>query len=197
MLEEVWPALAAAGMRPLCLLSGLIGLPAEETYTFTGFRDAAAWAAAAENAPLQHTLARRNGLVVEEQVRLHRPSPIRPKPETPPEDRRPVYGMRRFTINAADWPAFLEHSAEGVWRRIEAQDARILGLFRDAATTDPLEVTLLTGYHGPGHWEATRFWRDRPPDFPEDLWEHGRRAQQARNALTLRTHVCLMSAHWP
>jgi hypothetical protein len=169
----------------------------EETHTFTGFRDAAAWDSLAQDERVQRALALRSELVDDEQVRLHRPSPVRPKIETPVEDRRAVYGMRRFTIRAADWPAFLEYSAEGVWRRIEEQDARILGLFRDAAGTDPLEVTLLTGYHGPAHWEETRFWRDRPAEFPEDLWEQGRRAQQARNAITFRTHVCLMSAHWP
>lgn len=195
MFEHVWPALEAAGIRPLCLLSGLIGLRAEETYAFTGYRDAAAWAA--ETDGVQQALARQADLVEEESVRLHRASPVRPKPHTPREDHRAVYGMRRFTIRAADWPAFLEHSSEGVWRRIEAQDACILGLFRDAAATDPLEVTLLTGYHGPGHWEETRFWRDRPADFPEELWEHGRKAQAARNALTRRSHVCLMTAHWP
>jgi hypothetical protein len=197
MLDEVWPALAGAGMRPLCLLSGLIGMSAEDVYSFTGFHDAAAWTGATESAALQQAVARLSEFVAEESVRLHRASPVRPKPETPKEDRRAIYGMRRFTIRAADWPAFLEHSSEGVWRRIEAQDARILGLFRDAAGTDPLEVTLLTGYHGPGHWEETRFWRDRPTDFPEDLWEQGRQAQVARNAITLRSHVCLMTAHWP
>src|SRR5205085_5663829 len=100
--------------------------------------------------------------------------------------------MRRFTIRAKDWPDFLRHSADGVWVRIESQDARILGLFRDAAGTDPLEVTLLTGYHGPAHWEETRATRQRPAEMSEGLWELGRRSGAARNAITLRSHVCLM-----
>jgi hypothetical protein len=211
MLEEVWPALTALGARPLCLLSGLIGLPAEETYGFTGYRDAAAWQrlqrdpagpppAGVEGdawASLQDALARRAELVVSERTRLLLPAPQRPKPQTPPDDRRRVYGLRRFFIHPRDWPEFVRLSNEGVWVRIEAQDARILGLFRDAATTDPLEVTLITGYHGPAHWEATRLWNERPADFPQELWESGRRAAAARAALTLNTFVCLMTAHWP
>jgi hypothetical protein len=209
MLGEVWPALAAAGARPLCLLSGLIGLPAEETYSFTGYPSMAEWEqaqrASAADAPdsagmsggLRAALARRSEMVTEEQVRLLHPSGPRPKPETPAADRRAVYGMRRFWIRPRDWDDFVRHSAEGVWQRIEAQDARILGLFRDAAATDPLAVTLLTGYHGPAHWEETRGWRERPAGFPDDLWDLGRRAGAARATITLRSYVCLMTAHWP
>src|SRR5205814_1112758 len=43
VLEELWPALVDAGAQPLCLLTGLIGAPAEETYLYVGFKDAAAW----------------------------------------------------------------------------------------------------------------------------------------------------------
>ena len=211
MLEQVWPALVALGARPLCLLSGLIGLPATEIHSFTGYRNAAEWdrlqldpvgppPAGTDTGAwefLRTAHARRAELVEEERARLWRPSEQRPRQETPIADRRAVYGMRRFTIHAKDWPDFVRYSSEGVWVRIEAQDARILGLFRDAAATDPLEVMLLTGYHGPAHWEETRFWRDRPPDFPADLWELGRRNSVARNAITLRSHVSLMTAHWP
>jgi hypothetical protein len=207
MLDEVWPAWQALGLRPLCLLSGLIGMPAVETYSFTGYPDIATWqafqqgaAAGAEAAAwerLRAALARRTEMVEEEQVRLLLPSPHRPKAEIPAADRRAVYGMRRFTIRPADWPDFLRFSAEGVWVRIESQDACILGLFRDAAETDPVEVTLLTGYHGPSHWEETRQTRPRPDGISEELWERGRRAAADRNAITLRSHVCLMTAHWP
>lgn len=209
-LEEIWPALTALGARPLCLLSGLIGMPVEETYAFTGFADAGGWQRLqrdTDEAPrgvdeavwsrLRAIDARRAGLVAEESVHLLRPSALRPKLDTPPEDRRAVYGMRRFRLRATDWQDFVRFSSEGVWVRIEAQDARILALFRDAAATDPLEATLLTGYHGPAHWEETRFWRERPADVPEDVWETGRQHQHARNAITLRSHVCLMTAHWP
>ncbi len=199
-LDRAWPALRSVGARPLCLLSGLIGLPAEETYSFTGYRDIATWEDLQQDAvgaASREALAERAGLIVEESVRLLRPSDERPNPETPATDRRAVYGMRRFSIRPEDWPDFLRYSAAGVWVRIEAQDARILGLFRDAATTNPLGVTLLTGYHGAAHWEATRGWRERPAAIAPDLWELGARAASARNAITLSTHVCLMNAHWP
>lgn len=210
VLAQVWPALAALGARPLCLLSGLIGLPALETYSFTGYRDAAEWERlqlgpggpapqgmeAGDWKKLCGALAQRVELVAEERTRLLRSSEPRPQPQMPAADRRAVYGMRRFSIHPQDWRKFVRHS-EGVWARIETQDARVLGLFRDAATTDPLEVTLLTGYHGPAHWEATRGGDNRPRGFPEDLWERGRQSSAARNAITLRSYVCLMTAHWP
>lgn len=207
MLDELWPLYEAAGVRPLCLLSGLIGMPPAETYSYAGYEHLAAWSAfqarpaaspesAADDA-LAAVLARRAELVVEERARLLQPSGYRPKATTPVEDRRPLYGLRRFTIRRRDWPDFERYSHDGVWARIEQQDARILGLFQDAAATDPLEVTLLTGYHGPGHWEETRFWNVRPEGFSAELWEWGRTNQEARNALTLGSHVCLMNAHWP
>ncbi|MGI8549651.1 MAG: hypothetical protein ACR2PL_02475 [Dehalococcoidia bacterium] len=211
MLEEIWPALTGLGARPLCLLSGLIGVPATETYSFTGYRDATEWGqlqllpegpapSGLESSAwtsLQLTLEKRAALVEEERVRLLRPSGVRPVIETPVQDRRAVYGMRRFFIHPGDWPAFERNSSEGVWLRIEAQDARILGLFHDAARTEPLEVTLLTGYHGPAHWEATRVTSAQPQQMSEELWELGRRAGAARNAITLRSFVYLMNAHWP
>lgn len=213
MLDELWPALEAQHIRPLCLLTGLIGMRAEETHLFTGFQDLAQWqqtqhlqqdSGADSTAPpsadgrnLADVFARRSELIAEEQIRLWESCTERPKEIIPLDDRRAVYGMRRFSIHPRDWPDFVRFSSEGVWLRIEQQDARILGLFRDLATTDPLEVTLLTGYHGPAHWEETRFWRDRPPDFPEDLWQAGRHNLDARTAITLQSHVCMMTAHWP
>lgn len=210
MLEQVWPALTALGARPLCLLSGLIGLAPTDTYSFTGYSDSAAWEEMqlplgerlpAPESPAWESLAaalpRRAELIEEEHVRLLHPSSERPQQLPSNDDQRAVYGMRRFFIHPQDWPAFERHSAGGIWVRIEAQGARILGLFHDAAMTDPLEVTLLTGYHGPAHWEATRGWREKPDDVSDELWELGRRAGVARNAMTLRSFVCLMNAHWP
>ena len=209
-LEQIRPALLAIGVRPLCLLSGLIGMPATETYRFSGYRDAAEWERLQFNADgtlpaglppavwagLRPALKRRAELVAEERTRLLTPSDVRPKAETPSGDRRPIYGLRRFSIRQEHWPEFERHSTEGIWVRIEAQDACILGLFRDAAATDPLEVTLLTGYHGLAHWEATRGWREQPDDISDELWALGLRAAAARNAITLTSFVCLMNAHW-
>lgn len=193
LLQVWWQRAEAAGQRPLCVLSGLIGAPAEEVHLFTGYPDAVAWEQAQE--PLEDSA--QHELVLEERVRLWRPSAVRPKPATPPADRRAVYGMRRFTIRPRDWPDFVRHSAEGIWPRIEGQEACILGLFRDAAATDPLEATLLTGYHGPAHWEATRVVSERPAPAPATAWAREEPHRTGRQAMTLRTQVCLMRAHWP
>ena len=122
---------------------------------------------------------------------------MRPKPETPERDRRAVYGMRRFWIQPGDWREFVRHSAEGIWPRIESQDACILGLFRDAAVTEPLECVLLTGYHGAAHWEETRATSEAFQRLPGDLRGTDEQARTGRNAMTLRSYVCLMTAHWP
>jgi hypothetical protein len=203
--EQVWPALAARGARPLVLLNGLIGAPATETYLYTGFPDLAAWqeaqpllaGATPEDAESAPWAAGRQRLVETESTRLLLPSGPRPKSETPFEDRRAVYGQRRFWLRPVDWPAFIGHSAGGIWPRIEAQDARILGLFRDAATTDPLAALLLTGYHGPAHWQDTRATETPWRDVSGALADQDTRGRTARQAMTLRSYVCLMTAHWP
>lgn len=200
----LWPSLVEAGARPLCLLSGLIGAPATETYHFTGFPDTGTWlrcqrllGGTSPDEGLADPIAEeRREMITEEQARLLVDSGVRPKAETPIGDRRRVYGMRRFWIRPADWPTFVNQSAEGIWPRIEAQDACILGLFRDAAVTEPMEALLLTGYHGPAHWQETRDHGDAAPDLSESLREGSRQAGAGRNALTLRSYVCLMTAHW-
>lgn len=201
---RLWPALMQADARPLALLTGLIGAPVEETYLFTGFADATAWRQAQsiitgadpEGGAETEFARERGSLIEQEAVRLLLPSGERPKEDTPLADRRTVYGMRRFTIAPTDWPAFVQHSATGIWPRIEAQGACILGLFRAAATTQPLEATLLTGYHGPGHWEATREGGSAMAEVSPDLREANARGRSGRSAMTLTSSVRLMSAHW-
>lgn len=206
VLEMLWPALHDAGARPLCLLNGLIGAPLDETYLYTGFADFEAWqhgqalltGVSPAGGVVDPALRQRAELIAEEQVRLLLPSDVRPRPkETPVEDRRAVYGLRRFWIAPADWPVFVDHSAGGIWPRIEAQGACILGLFHDAATTDPLEATLITGYHDAAHWQATRGDGEHTPGLAEPLQEGSRRARGGRNEMTLRSYVRLMTAHWP
>jgi hypothetical protein len=205
VFDQLWPELRRAGTRPLCLLSGLIGAAAEETYLFTGFPDADSWLRCQpliagldpDTASDSGAQRARTDLIAEESARLLRASPVRPKDVTPETDRRAVYGMRRFWIAPGDWPRFVENSANGIWPRIESQDAAILGLFRDAATTDPLECTLLTGYHGPAHWEATRVREQPPADLDPTLVTAETPRRLSRQAMTLRSYVRLMTAHWP
>jgi hypothetical protein len=203
--ETLWPSLTSAGARPLCLLSGLIGAPNNETYLFTGFTDLAAWqhaqvliaGASPDDGGFEASYGVRQELIAEEQVRLLVDSGVRPKASIAADDRRRVYGMRRFWIRPTDWPEFVRHSAQGVWPRIEAQGACILGLFRDAAVTEPMEAVLLTGYHGPAHWEETRSHGESSAGITAAMSEGSRRALEDRTAMTLRSYVCLMSAHWP
>jgi hypothetical protein len=131
-------------------------------------------------------------LVDSEDVRLLRSVSSRPKSVIAPEDLRPFYGHRRFFISPADVDEFVEHSQNGIWPRIEAQGACILGLWTPVAGTTPLEIVLLTGYHGPAHWEETREKPAAPEGVSEEVWAHARRARTGRSAIALRTWVRLM-----
>lgn len=186
--RDVEPALAQEGGRVTCALSGLIGAPATDLLQITRFPDSGAWERG------QSAWASRRELVEAEEVRLLRSVASRPKESLPDEDRQAVYGYRKFFISASDLDEFVRCSEEGVWPRIEAQGARILGLWRTAAATDPLEVVLLTGYRGPAHWEATRGSEPMPEGFDSDLWERSRRLGARRNELTLKSWVLLMRA---
>jgi hypothetical protein len=177
------------GGRVLCLMSGLIGSPANELLQVARYPDYASWQAAQAARP-----GGLEGLVESEEVRLLRAIAARPKDVLPPEDRRTVYGFRRFFTRAADLDEFAHCSGEGVWPRIEAQGACILGLWTTIAATDPQEVILLTGYHGPAHWEETRGNLPMPEGFDPELWERGRRLGARRGELTLKSWVKLMTA---
>ena len=167
VLDSLWPQLESAGARPLCLLNGLIGAPAEETYLFTGFPDLDSWrrgqelltGASPDSGTANGLMRQREQLIVEEHVRLLSPSHVRPKSETPTEDRRALYSLRRWWIAPEAWPDFVRYSHEAVWPAMDYLEHMVLGLFRTAATTDPLEVTILTGYHGSTHWRT----RASPP----------------------------------
>ncbi len=187
--EQWWPHLNQEGARVLCLVSGLIGYPAEEVIQVTRFPDWATWMRCQDHARLPG-----NGLVENEQVRLLKSVASRPKPHAPPEDKRAVYGYRRFFIRSTDLAEFVHCSEEGVWPRIEAQGACILGLWTTLAATDPLEVVLLTGYHGPAHWEETRDSRPTPDGLAQNLWDRGVQLGSLRRQITMKSWVCLMRA---
>jgi len=187
--DEHRKALHESGGRVLCFMAGLIGSPATEVLQITHFPGFDSWQKAqAAGFP------GRADLVESEDVRLLRAIAARPRDVLPDEDRRAVYGYRRFFTRAADLDEFAYCSGDGVWPRIEAQGARILGLWTTVAVTDPQEVILLTGYHGPGHWEETRGNLPMPAGFDPELWERGQRLGARRNELTLKSWVKLMRA---
>jgi len=187
--EQVWPELNRQGARVLCLLSGFIGDPREEVIQITRFPDWETWHGC------QHTGAKvEDGLVEKEEVCLLKPIASRPKEFVPPEDRRAVYGFRRQLIKSSDLDEFAYCSENGVWPRIESQGACILGLWTTLAETDPLEVILLTGYHGPGHWEETRVTQPKPEDVDPVLWQGDLELRKRREQITLKTWVTVMQA---
>lgn len=211
-LGHIWPLLAANGATPLGLFNALIGAPAEEALSVTGYQSLEHYAAMQadlgaarprliEEAVRGEALAEFRALeqhVASERVRLVRDCGVRPKQETPIADRKPVYGVRHFSVAERDWPEFVETSAAGVWPRIESQGACILGMFRDLAAVEPLAVLLLTGYDGPAHWEATRGLEyARPAEFTEEAWQRTGELARRRPTLVRRSHVWLMRAHWP
>jgi len=187
--EQTWPALEARGVRVLCLLSGLIGDPATAQIEITRYADLGAWAAA-------QAVARegRAELVERESVRLLRAISARPKHSLPVADHRPVYGYRRFFIRPGTLEEFAHRSEEGVWPRFEAFGCAILGLWTTVATTDPQEVVLLTGYNGPGHWEATRGALTMPEGYDRAACDRAREIGAGRGRLTLTSWVRLMRA---
>ena len=178
---------AAPHGKNLCVLSGLIGYPAEEIVHVTRYAGIDEWQAAQANLPDM-------GLAENEEVRLMRSISSRPKEFVPPEDRRAVYGYRRFLIRPGDLDEFVHDSQDGIWPRIEAQGACILGLWATVAATDPLGVVLLTGYNGPAHWEETRGGGDPPANIDQQVWATSRELRARRQQLAIISWVCLMRA---
>ena len=125
-------------------------------------------------------------------LRLLRSVSIRPKDVIKESDMRPFYGHRRFHIDPSNLDEFVHCSENGIWPRIESQGASILGLWATVASTSPLEVTLLTGYHGPTHWEETRQYGDKPEGMDDATWEHSLSLHRRRSELPVNTWVRLM-----
>ncbi len=187
--EQVWPEINKQGARVLCLLNGFIGDPPEEVIQITRFPDLETWSGCQRTGATAE-----DGLVEKEEVRLLKPIASRPKEHVSPEDRRVVYGFRRQLIRSSDVEEFAHCSENGVWPRIESQGACILGLWSTLADTDPVEVILLTGYHGPGHWEETRVTQPKPDGVDPALWQGDLELRKRREQITLKTWVNLMQA---
>lgn len=188
--SELWPSMRASGAKVICQFSGLIGNPQNELVQISSWRSLYAWekAQTAERADLS--------VVYEsEEVRLLRAISTRPKPVIPARDRRPVYGLRRFFIEPKDMDEFVHCSENGIWPRIEAMGACILGLWTTIATTSPMEIVLATGYNSPSHWEQTRYDGGRPLGVDRALWENENALRRRRVEMTLKSWVCLMRAH--
>lgn len=204
--ECLRPLLQRQGAETLALLSGQIGLGAEEGCQINAFPSFDAWQRLQldsgssrpdwidepEWSAIAAALDARAALVQDEEVRLLSACSSRPRAQIDAEDRRAVYGLRYFSIKPESLGEFVQLSEEGVWPRIEAQGARILGLWRDAAATEPLRLTLLTGYHDAAHWQATRVFGQAPAEFTAEARRQARDINLQRGCLTLHSHVYLM-----
>ncbi|MCY4655108.1 MAG: hypothetical protein OXC95_18330 [Dehalococcoidia bacterium] len=175
------------GGEILCLLSAAIGGPVESVLQMARFTDYDAWLQA-QSAYGPDRLE----LVADEEVRLLRSVSVRPKDVIEESDMRAFYGHRRFHIDPGDLDEFVHCSENGIWPRIESQGASILGLWATVASTSPLEVTLLTGYHGPAHGEATRQYAEIPDGMDEATWERSLGLHRRRSELPVKTWVRLM-----
>ena len=199
-LQETWPRLVEAGFRPLCLLNALIGGTAEEVHSFIGIPSWDDWHRGQEILVGLGDDAYRNvrrELVANETARPKIPSPGRPLAETPESDRRPVYGLRHWTIDSANWDRFSELTEFGVWPAMDAMGHRVLGNFHDAVLSDDLEVTNLAGYHSVGNWHETRTPQAPGSGVSEELLKLFQESVRERRLLTRHTWVQLMNAHWP
>lgn len=203
ILEDVWGRLDGAGLRPLCFLNVLIGGVPEETHTFIGYPSWDDWQRGQEimtGVGDDAGAARRNvrrEIVLDEEVRPMIAFSGRPLPETPLEDRRPLYGLRRWMIDPAQWEHFTDLSANGIWPAQDAMGHRVLGQFRTAALTDPLEVLNLPGYHSVGHWHETKSTLDPASGVSEELRQRLAAAGDERSGLIRRSWIQLANAHWP
>lgn len=175
------------GGEILCLLSAAIGAPVESVLQMTRFADYDVWLQAQSAYGSD-----RMELVADEDVLLLRSVSVRPKDVIEESDMRLFYGHRRFHIDPSDLDEFVHCSENGIWPRIESQGASILGLWATIASTSPLEVTLLTGYHGPAHWEETRQYGGKPDGMDDATWEHSLSLHRRRSELPVKTWVRLM-----
>jgi len=192
-LQTLWPGLVDAGHHPLCVLNGLIGAEVEDVVCYTGFEDFDAWQAAQPILAGDSSVPR--DWIATEEARPLLASAYRPTGPTRPEDRRPVYGLRRWWIQPEDWLAFNRLSYEGVWPAMDHMGHWVIGQFRDAATTSPLAIINLAGYRDVAHWQATRTPVEHgvPAQELEKLATLGR----DRDDIEISSYVCLMAAHWP
>ena len=190
--SELRHIVEAAGGETLCLLSGLIGNPQNELVQITAWHSVADWTQAQGEL---RAAAYPQGLYQSEQVRLLTAISERPKPVIPAEDRRPVYGFRRFHIRPSDIGEFVHCSENGIWPRIESMGACILGLWTPIGAANPTEIVLATGYHSPSHWEQTRYEGNRPAGVDKALWDNENALRRRRVEMSIRSWVCLMRAH--
>ena len=186
--NNISPSIRASGGRIICLLQGLIGSPSTKLIQMTQYQNIEAWQLAQGAWTVN-----REEYIVRESTRILKPISSRPKEIVPPEDRRTIYGYRKFIISPASIAEFTVCSEEGIWPRLEKKGACVLGMWSNAESVSPSEVILLTGYHSLSHWEETRFAAEAPGE-DNDLWNRENALRSRREELTLETFVEIMAS---
>ncbi len=187
--STVWPSIRTAGGQILCVVGGVIGKPKTHLVQITSFNNfddlktsQGAWA------------VDRSEFIEHEAVSLLQSISTRPKEIIPPEDRRPFYGLRKFYISSSNVKEFVECSEDGIWPRMEKMGASIIGMWTTLSSTTPTEITLLTGYNSPTHWEQTRFDSIKSNELQDQIWDREEALRNRRNDITLNTYVDFMES---
>mgnify|MGYP001246263021 FL=1 len=187
--SNVWPSIRTAGGQILCVVGGVIGKPKTHLVQITSFNNfddlktsQGAWA------------VDRSEFIEHEEVSLLQSISTRPKEIIPPEDRRPFYGLRKFYISSSNVKEFVECSEDGIWPRMEKMGASIIGMWTTLSSTTPTEITLLTGYNSPTHWEQTRFDSIKSKESQDQIWDREEALRNRRNDITLNTYVDFMES---
>ncbi len=108
-MRTLWPSLQRDGHRVVCVLNGLIGKGVQDVLIIVGYSDFAARQAA------QPLFMGQSELVQEEEIHLLQSSPYTEGRGVNVEDRRNIYGVRRWWIEPKDWDEFVRLSYEGIW----------------------------------------------------------------------------------
>ena len=114
----MWPSLESHGGKVICLMKGLIGLSPTTLVQLTSYNDTQAWDGSQDSWP-----SLPEQFVERETVRVLKPISQRTKNVIPVEDRRPVYGYRKFIISPNDLSEFVTCSENGIWPRIKPMGA--------------------------------------------------------------------------
>ena len=187
--NNVWPSVRTGGGKVLCLLGGMIGKPNNILHQLTLYQNNEQWLLSQGAWTID-----RDEYIVCEKVNLLNSIGSRPKNTIPPEDRRRIYAYRKFTISPNNLNEFIKCSEEGIWPRLENMGAIILGMWTNIASTNPMEITLLTGYHGPKHWEETRYEDILKHLQKGPLWNKENELRKRRSHLIESTYVNLMES---
>lgn len=108
-LTSLWPTLEALGHNPVCVLNGLIGKGTQDVEIIVGYENYTARQSA------QSLFIGQSAAVAEEEVHLLESSPYTVSRGADVEDRRSIYGVRRWWIDPGDWHEFVRLSYEGIW----------------------------------------------------------------------------------